>query len=123
MFHGFGEFTLFEGRNIKGWPKMALSREQVIFEENQVTDRQRRGNDADYSSDADLYGGRGCTSARGIDGLARVRREVLKTDFFSESLFVFRNKRPRRSSSLCMVVKGSGFIRRVRTRAVFGGGQ
>ena len=29
---------------------------------------------------------------RGIDGLARVCRELLKTDFFSGSLFVFRNK-------------------------------
>ena len=30
---------------------------------------------------------------RGIDGLARVCREVLKTDPFSGYLFVFRNKR------------------------------
>ena len=30
---------------------------------------------------------------RGIDGLARVCREVLKADPFSGHLFVFRNKR------------------------------
>jgi transposase len=30
---------------------------------------------------------------RGIDKLARVCREVLKTDPFSGTLFVFRNKR------------------------------
>ena len=30
---------------------------------------------------------------RGIDGLTRVCREVLKTDPFSGYLFVFRNKR------------------------------
>jgi transposase len=30
---------------------------------------------------------------RGIDGLARVCRELLKTDPFSGALFVFRNKR------------------------------
>ena len=44
---------------------------------------------------------------RGIDGLARVCREVLKTDPFSGSLFVFRNKRA--TAIKLLVYDGQGF--------------
>jgi len=44
---------------------------------------------------------------RGIDGLARVCREVLKTDPFSGALFVFRNKRA--TAIKLLVYDGQGF--------------
>ena len=44
---------------------------------------------------------------RGIDGLARVCREVLKTDPFSGCLFVFRNKRA--TAIKLLVYDGQGF--------------
>jgi hypothetical protein len=44
---------------------------------------------------------------RGIDGLARVCREVLKTDPFSGTLFVFRNKRA--TAIKLLVYDGQGF--------------
>ena len=44
---------------------------------------------------------------RGIDGLARVCREVLKADPFSGCLFVFRNKRG--TAIKILVYDGQGF--------------
>jgi transposase len=44
---------------------------------------------------------------RGIDGLARVCREVLKTDPFSGRLFVFRNRRA--TGIKLLVYDGQGF--------------
>src|SRR3989337_2516122 len=44
---------------------------------------------------------------RGIDGLARVCREFLKTDPFSGALFVFRNKRA--TAIKLLVYDGQGF--------------
>ena len=44
---------------------------------------------------------------RGIDGLARVCREILKTDPFSGYLFVFRNKRA--TAIKLLVYDGQGF--------------
>ena len=44
---------------------------------------------------------------RGIDGLARVCREVLKADPFSGLLFVFRNKRG--TAIKILVYDGQGF--------------
>jgi transposase len=44
---------------------------------------------------------------RGIDGLARVCREVLKMDPFSGCLFVFRNKRA--TAIKLLVYDGQGF--------------
>jgi len=48
---------------------------------------------------------------RGIDGLAKVCREILKTDPFSGCLFVFRNKRAT-AIKLLVMAKGSGFVKR-----------
>jgi dihydropyrimidinase len=42
-FHGFGDFTLFDGWNIKGWPKATISRGKVVFEEGQVTGTPGQG--------------------------------------------------------------------------------
>ena len=44
---------------------------------------------------------------RGIDGLARVCKEVLKSDPFSGCLFVFRNRRG--TSIKCLVYDGQGY--------------
>jgi len=44
---------------------------------------------------------------RGIDGLIRVCKEVLKSDPFSGGLFVFRNR--RRTSVKCLVFDGQGY--------------
>ena len=44
---------------------------------------------------------------KGIDGLARLSREVLKTDPFSGALIVFRNRRGQ--SLKCLVYDGQGF--------------
>lgn len=44
---------------------------------------------------------------RGIDGLARVCREVLDSDPFSGSVFVFRNR--RRTAVKLLVYDGQGF--------------
>lgn len=43
----------------------------------------------------------------GIDGLARVCKEVLKKDPFSGCLFIFRNR--RRTAIKCLVYDGQGF--------------
>jgi transposase len=43
----------------------------------------------------------------GIDGLARVCKEVLKSDPFSGCLFVFRNR--RRTAVKCLVYDGQGY--------------
>uniref|UniRef100_A0A7C4RIA4 Transposase n=1 Tax=Desulfatirhabdium butyrativorans TaxID=340467 RepID=A0A7C4RIA4_9BACT len=43
----------------------------------------------------------------GIDGLARVCKEVLKRDPFSGCLFIFRNR--RRTAVKCLVYDGQGF--------------
>jgi transposase len=43
----------------------------------------------------------------GIDGLARVCKEVLKNDPFSGCLFVFRNR--RRTAIKCLVYDSQGF--------------
>jgi transposase len=43
----------------------------------------------------------------GIDGLARVCREVLKSDPFSGSLFIFRNRRG--TAIKCLVFDGQGY--------------
>lgn len=44
---------------------------------------------------------------RGIDGLARVCKEVLKSDPFSGCLFVFRNRRG--TAIKCLVYDSQGF--------------
>jgi transposase len=44
---------------------------------------------------------------RGIDGLSRVCREILRTDPFSGTLFVFRNKRA--TAIKLLVYDGQGF--------------
>ena len=44
---------------------------------------------------------------RGIDGLARVCKEALKSDPFSGCLFVFRNRRG--TSIKCLVYDGQGY--------------
>jgi transposase len=44
---------------------------------------------------------------RGIDGLARVCREVLKADPFTGTVFVFRNR--RRTAVKLLVYDGQGF--------------
>ena len=44
---------------------------------------------------------------RGIDGLARVCKEVLKSDPFSGCLFIFRNRRG--TSIKCLVYDGQGY--------------
>lgn len=44
---------------------------------------------------------------RGIDGLARVCKEVMNADPFSGCLFVFRNRRG--TSIKCLVYDGQGF--------------
>lgn len=44
---------------------------------------------------------------RGIDGLARLCREVLGSDPFSGTVFVFRNR--RRTALKCLVYDGQGF--------------
>jgi len=44
---------------------------------------------------------------KGIDGLARVCREVLKSDPFSGYMFVFHNK--RRTSVKILIYDGQGF--------------
>lgn len=44
---------------------------------------------------------------RGIDGLARVCREVLQADPFGGTLFVFRNRRG--TSMKCLVYDSQGF--------------
>jgi transposase len=44
---------------------------------------------------------------RGIDGLARVCREVLRTDPFSGTVFVFRNRRA--TSAKILAYDGQGF--------------
>ena len=44
---------------------------------------------------------------KGIDGLCRICRSVLKTDPFSGSVFVFRNR--RRTSIKILVYDGQGF--------------
>jgi transposase len=43
----------------------------------------------------------------GIDGLARICKEVLKSDPFSGGLFVFRNRRG--TSIKCLVYDGQGY--------------
>lgn len=37
LLHGFGDFTLFEGWRIKGWPKVTVCRGTVVFEDGKVT--------------------------------------------------------------------------------------
>jgi transposase len=49
---------------------------------------------------------------RGIDGLARVCREFLKTGAFSGGLFVFRNKRGTAIKVLTYDGQGFGFVKR-----------
>jgi transposase len=44
---------------------------------------------------------------KGIDGLARICREVLETDPFGGTLFVFRNRRG--SAIKCLVYDSQGF--------------
>ncbi len=43
MFHGFGDFTLFDGWKIRGWPKTTLSRGTVVFEDGEVTGKNGHG--------------------------------------------------------------------------------
>lgn len=44
---------------------------------------------------------------RGIDGLARTCRELLSSDPFSGTAFVFRNR--RRTAVKCLIYDGQGF--------------
>jgi transposase len=44
---------------------------------------------------------------KGIDGLARVCKEALKSDPFSGCLFIFRNR--RRTAVKCLAYDGQGF--------------
>ncbi|MDP6485141.1 MAG: hypothetical protein QGH70_15055, partial [Nitrospinota bacterium] len=37
------DFTIYEGRRIKGWPSMTISRGKVIFEGSQVTGEHGHG--------------------------------------------------------------------------------
>lgn len=50
----------------------------------------------------------------GIDGLARVCRQVLRSDPFSGALFVFRNR--RRTGIKFLVYDGQGFWMSSRTK-------
>ena len=59
---------------------------------------------------------------KGIDGLARVCRDVLEVDPFGGTLFVFRN---RRGTALkCLVYDSQGFwlAQKRLSRGVFAGG-
>ena len=43
IMHSYADFTIFEGRRIKGWPSMTISRGKVIFEGSQVSGEHGHG--------------------------------------------------------------------------------
>jgi len=59
---------------------------------------------------------------KGIDGLAALCRQQLQADPFCGALFVFRNRRPRRSNSYATMVKDTGFVRSACPREALVGG-
>ena len=60
---------------------------------------------------------------KGIDGLARICREVLDTDPFGGTLFVFRNRRGTALKCLVYDSQGFGWRRNACRAGVFAGGR